>query len=118
VKDYPFLFNLEIQLYLKYIILISLFLFYAFFQYQEKQTSAVGDIIDSTAVKVNVDDSSRSKIKQVAKVFSSYSIKVSLDVQKKLLKASQIITWKNPSTIPTSELYFHLYPNAFSNRQT
>jgi len=118
VKDYPFLFNLEIQLYLKYIILISLFLFYAFFQYQEKQTSAVGDIIDSTAVKVNVDDSSRSKIKQVAKVFSSYSIKVSLDVQKKLLKASQIITWKNPSTIPTSELYFHLYPNAFGNKRT
>lgn len=103
---------------MKYLALISLFLFYAFFQYQEKQTSAVADIIDSTAVKVNVDDPSRSRIKQAAKVFSSYSIKVSLDVQKRLLKASQIIKWKNPSGIPTRELYFHLYPNAFSNRQT
>ena len=41
-----------------------------------------------------------------------------MNVEKKLLKASQIITWRNPSNIPTSELYFHLYPNAFSNNRT
>ena len=103
---------------MKYIILISLFLFYAFFQYQEKQSSAVGDSIDSVTVKVGVDESNKIITKQPAKVFSSYSIRVSLDVKKKLLKASQIIKWKNPSGIPTSELYFHLYPNAFSYRQT
>ncbi|MDP3149353.1 MAG: M1 family metallopeptidase [Ignavibacteria bacterium] len=103
---------------MKYLALISLFLFYAFFQYQEKQTSAVGGLTDSVNVKVSVDDSSKIIAKQPVKVFSSYSIKVSLDVQKKLLKASQTIKWKNPSVIPTSELYFHLYPNAFSNRGT
>ncbi len=103
---------------MKYLALISLFLFYAFFQYQEKQTSAPTVLIDSAAVKINSEDSSKIITKQSAKVFSSYSIKVSLDVQKKLLKASQIITWKNPSNIPTSELYFHLYPNAFSNKHT
>lgn len=103
---------------MKYLALISLFLFYAFFQYQEKQTNAVGYSIDSVTVKAGVDDSSKIIVKQPAKVFSSYSIKVSLDVKKKMLKASQIIKWKNPSAIPTSELYFHLYPNAFSNRGT
>ncbi len=101
---------------MKYITLISLFLFYAFFQYHEKQTNAVGDLSDS--VKVIVDESVKNLTRQPAKVFSSYSIKVSLDVKKKLLKATQVIDWKNPSAIPTSELYFHLYPNAFSNRQT
>ena len=118
MSDHPFLFKLKTQLSLKYIALISLFLFYAFFQYQEKQTNAVSSLSDSVTVKVNVDDSIRAKTKRPAKVFSSYSIKVSLDVQKKLLKASQVIKWKNPSDIPTSELYFHLYPNAFSNKRT
>lgn len=101
---------------MKYITLISLFLFYAFFQYQEKQTNAVGGLSDT--VNVIVEESTKNLIRQPAKVFSSYSIKVSLDVEKKLLKASQTIKWKNPSVLPTSELYFHLYPNAFSNRQT
>ncbi|MDP2362890.1 MAG: hypothetical protein Q8M94_03870, partial [Ignavibacteria bacterium] len=103
---------------MKFIALIFLFLFYAFFHYQEKQTSATTVLNDSTAVKLNIDGPSRNVIKQQTKIFSSYSIKVSLDVQKKLLKASQIITWKNPLNIPASELYFHLYPNAFSNKRT
>lgn len=103
---------------MKYATLIFVFLFYAFFHYQEKQTSTTTVLNDSAAVKLNIDEPSRNVIRQQTKIFSSYSIKVSLDVQKKLLKASQIITWKNPSNIPTAELYFHLYPNAFSNKHT
>ncbi|MFA6977880.1 MAG: M1 family metallopeptidase [Ignavibacteriaceae bacterium] len=103
---------------MKYLALISLFLFYAFFQFQETQIGAVGGLTDSVTVKVSVDDSNKIIAKQPAKVFSSYSIQVFLDVKKKLLKASQIIKWKNSTAIPTSELYFHLYPNAFSNRGT
>jgi len=103
---------------LKYITLISLFLFYALFQYQEKQTSAVGGSSDSAAVQISVDDSNKITAKKTAKIFSTYAFKVSLDVQKKLLKASQTIKWKNPSAVATDELYFHLYPNAFSNRHT
>ena len=103
---------------MKFATLISLFLFYAFFHYQEKQTSATIILNDSTAVKLKIDEPSKSVVSQQTKIFSSYSIKVSLDAQKKLLKASQIITWKNPFYIPTSEFYFHLYPNAFSNKHT
>ncbi|MFA6598405.1 MAG: M1 family metallopeptidase [Ignavibacteriaceae bacterium] len=103
---------------MKYLTLIFLFLFYAFFQYQEKQTNSAVILNGGDSVKLNVEHANKTSSREGTKIFSSYSIKVSLDVQEKLLKASQIIKWKNPSNIPTNELYFHLYPNAFSNKQT
>jgi len=103
---------------LKYALLIFVFLFYALFQLQDKQTTDDVVLTDSASIIINIGLTNKRINKEQPKVFSFYSIKVSLDVQKKLLKASQIIKWKNPSLIPTSELYFHLYPNAFSNNHT
>lgn len=102
---------------MKYIILISLFLFYAFFNNQEKQFSSVAGSGDSLAFVAGIKSDEGASSKS-GEIFSSYSIKVKLDIHKKLLKATQIIRWENPTDMPASELYFHLYPNAFSNKRT
>lgn len=44
---------------------------------------------------------------------ASYQIKVTLDVDRKRLSGREILTWRNPSPDPISELRFHLYLNAF-----
>ncbi|WP_240415485.1 M1 family metallopeptidase [Paenibacillus periandrae] len=47
-----------------------------------------------------------------------YHMNVQLDAQSKLLSGTQSITWKNPGSQPVQELYFHMYPNAFSSKKT
>jgi hypothetical protein len=47
-----------------------------------------------------------------------YRISVKLDAVKKLLDGSERITWRNPSTEPVSDLWFHLYLNAFMNSKS
>lgn len=42
-----------------------------------------------------------------------YNITVSLDESISNLTGQEIVTWTNRGTAPTSELYLHLYPNAF-----
>jgi hypothetical protein len=47
-----------------------------------------------------------------------YHIDVSLDVKQKRLQGTQILTWKHPGDKDVSELYFHLYPNAFESKKS
>lgn len=47
-----------------------------------------------------------------------YHMAVALQPGKKMLQGAQTVTWQNPGAKPVSELYFHLYPNAFSSRKT
>jgi hypothetical protein len=47
-----------------------------------------------------------------------YHMNVELDAKGKLLSGTQSLTWKNPGSKPVQELYFHLYPNAFSSKKT
>jgi hypothetical protein len=47
-----------------------------------------------------------------------YDISVKLDADQKKLHGTQWVTWTNPGQKPVSELYFHLYPNAFRSKQT
>ncbi|MDB5052865.1 MAG: peptidase family [Bacilli bacterium] len=47
-----------------------------------------------------------------------YHIAVSLSPEQKTLEAAQIMTWENPGTKPVSEIYLHLYPNAFESNKT
>jgi len=47
-----------------------------------------------------------------------YHIDVRLLEESKTLQAEQTITWKNPGKNPVSELYFHLYPNAFKSKDS
>ncbi|MFD0713137.1 M1 family metallopeptidase [Paenibacillus sp. GCM10027626] len=50
---------------------------------------------------------------ELSKRIVDYHIEVSLQEENKLLQGTQTVTWKNPGRKPVSELYFHLYPNAF-----
>src|SRR5690349_16433562 len=44
-----------------------------------------------------------------------YRISVTLDAAKKQLQGHERVTWRNPSADPVSDLWFHLYLNAFQN---
>jgi len=46
---------------------------------------------------------------------ADYRISVTLDADKKQLHGHETVTWRNPSTDPVSDLWFHLYLNAFQN---
>jgi hypothetical protein len=47
-----------------------------------------------------------------------YDIRARLDGETKRLDASETIRWTNRTGVPTSELHFHLYLNAFSSNRT
>lgn len=49
---------------------------------------------------------------------ASYQIDATLDPAKRLLTGSEIITWRNTTAFPTSELRVHLYYNAWRNDQS
>ncbi len=43
---------------------------------------------------------------------------VKLAAQKRLIDGTEILTWKNSTPHPTSELQFHLYYNAWPNEES
>ncbi|MDQ0196406.1 M1 family metallopeptidase [Paenibacillus wynnii] len=47
-----------------------------------------------------------------------YHINVRFDPDTSVLKASETVTWTHPGSKPVNDLYFHLYPNAFSSMDT
>ncbi|XID92060.1 M1 family metallopeptidase [Paenibacillaceae bacterium WGS1546] len=49
---------------------------------------------------------------------TEYHISVSLDESNSVLNGEQTVTWKNPGRKAVSDLYFHLYPNAFAPGST
>ncbi|WP_438348259.1 M1 family metallopeptidase [Paenibacillus sp. FA6] len=54
----------------------------------------------------------------LSKRIVEYHIDVSLDPEANLLKGVQNLTWIHPGKNTVTELYFHLYPNAFSSMDT
>ncbi len=44
-----------------------------------------------------------------------YHINVSYDEEQRKLQGEQTITWTNPGKKPVTDLYFHMYPNAFES---
>lgn len=56
--------------------------------------------------------------KSLSKHIVEYHISVQLDAQQKTLTGVEALTWKNPGAEPVSELYFHLYPNAFQSKKS
>jgi hypothetical protein len=48
---------------------------------------------------------------------TEYHISVKLEDDRSLT-GTESVTWKNPGRMPVSDLYFHLYPNAFSPGST
>lgn len=49
---------------------------------------------------------------------AEYHIDVQLVPDTETLKASETVTWTHPGVKPVSDLYFHLYPNAFASTDT
>jgi hypothetical protein len=49
---------------------------------------------------------------------ASYSIDVALDPARRRLSGRELLTWRNTSTVSTSELQFHLYYNAWKNTRS
>lgn len=49
---------------------------------------------------------------------AEYHIDVQLVPDTETLKASETVTWTHPGIKPVSDLYFHLYPNAFASTDT
>ncbi|UVI30536.1 M1 family metallopeptidase [Paenibacillus spongiae] len=55
---------------------------------------------------------------ELSKRVVEYHIGVQLDEKNKTLHGEQTVTWTNPGKNPVSELYFHLYPNAFQSKNS
>lgn len=49
---------------------------------------------------------------------ASYELEARLDSERHSITATGKIKFRNPSALPTKELYFHLYLNAFENEKT
>jgi len=49
---------------------------------------------------------------------ANYDIEVSLDPETHELRGSESVRWRNTASVPTSELWLHLYLNAFASDQT
>ncbi|GGG25200.1 M1 family metallopeptidase [Paenibacillus abyssi] len=60
----------------------------------------------------------KPKPQALSKRVVEYHIDVHLHEGDKLLHGEQTVTWTNPGKKTVSELYFHLYPNAFLSKDT
>lgn len=58
------------------------------------------------------------KPQPLSKRIVEYHINVTLRDDGQHLDGAQDVTWTNPGKKPVSELYFHLYPNAFQSQKT
>lgn len=47
-----------------------------------------------------------------------YRMDVRLDAEKKTVTGTEVLTWKNSSIVPVTELQFHAYLNAFKNNRS
>jgi hypothetical protein len=67
-------------------------------------------------------DLNQSFEKPAPKPLSNRIVEYHMNVQylpdSKELLGQQILTWKNPGSLPVGELYLHLYPNAFESKDT
>jgi hypothetical protein len=53
-----------------------------------------------------------------AEPIASYTLRATLDPESHTIHGEGSVTWKNASTKPISELWFHLYLNAFKNQSS
>lgn len=58
------------------------------------------------------------RTEQLSDRVAEYHIDVNLNETTRTLTGTESVTWTHPGTQPVSELYFHLYPNAFTSPDT
>src|SRR5512132_1749816 len=61
---------------------------------------------------------SADRLPEHAALVVDYRIDVKLDSSAKQLHGRERVTWRNPSTDTVSDLWFHLYLNAFKNNRS
>lgn len=82
-------------------------------------TDKTGHSIASEApLSKNARPQGASSKKDLVPLVASYRLEARLDENEHTVTATGTIEWTNPSPKPTSELYFHLYLNAFSDAET
>jgi hypothetical protein len=55
---------------------------------------------------------------QLSDRVANYTIRCEVDVDSHSIRGSEHITWRNAASLPTGELQFHLYLNAFRDERT
>lgn len=70
--------------------------------------SFLNDILDGTSI-----NRSSEKLNDINK----YEIDIELDDDNKVIKGKERITYFNKSTKAMEDIYFHVYPNAFNNKE-
>jgi hypothetical protein len=79
---------------------------------QQQQPSALTPAAGSPRVPAAVPPG------RVSKRNANYSIDVELDPATRTLQGREVLTWRNISTQPATELQFHLYYNAWTNTRS
>jgi hypothetical protein len=72
----------------------------------------------SVAPSVSTHPVALAPPRQAADSIASYSLVVRLDAEQHTVTGRGIIRWRNAARIPATELYLHLYLNAFENEKT
>jgi hypothetical protein len=75
----------------------------------------VSTLLAAAALLAATGPASADPLPQRADRVVSYSISVRLDPKTKQLDGRETVTWRNPSDAPVSDLWLHLYLNAFRN---
>lgn len=74
------------------------------------------DVPPARAVGPSFD--SDASLPSSADEVASYKLRAKLDETRHVVEGSGTIQWRNASTAPVTELWFHLYLNAFKNERT
>lgn len=81
-------------------------------------TAAPPPNVKPKAVEPVLDPPQKPKAVVLSNRITEYHISVALDEEDGTLTGQQTVTWINPGRKSVSELYLHLYPNAFSPGST
>ncbi|MFT7671191.1 MAG: hypothetical protein ACI8X5_003908 [Planctomycetota bacterium] len=82
------------------------------------QLLAIGLLLGLTSTTTSARASLPAQNGEVQPNRVDYAIQASLDGETKILTGALTLQWTNNTGVPTSELQFHLYQNAFSNNRT
>jgi len=81
-------------------------------------TSAAFVDAETSAAPIVWPDFSDVVMPEKANHIANYTFRASLDPVTHQVRGEGTITWKNASSVPQSELYLHLYLNAFKNEKS
>ncbi|GIP18803.1 hypothetical protein J40TS1_44450 [Paenibacillus montaniterrae] len=72
----------------------------------------------STSLPINHELGTISSQPALSERIVNYHIQVSLNEEQRMLEGEEIFTWRNPGKKQVTDLYLHLYANAFQSSET